>query len=240
MTIDVFLSSHPVTPDDVRGRTVVMLDVLRASSTIITALHHGARAVVPVPDMEEAGKIASNMDPSTYLLGGERKGDKIEGYHLGNSPLEYSSDTVTNRTVILNTTNGTRALHRAQGAAHLTVGAFLNARAVVDDIRSHGRDTTLLCAGHHDQASLEDTLCAGLLLHLLWEGERPDTLSDTAHIALTQYQQDAERLTEVLTSGTHARALRQKGYHDDVSYAFQRDVLSVVPVYRENRLVLPA
>ncbi len=238
MTIDVFLTSHPVSDDDVRGRTVVVLDVLRASSTIITALHHGARAVVPVPDMEEAGKIASNMDPATYLLGGERKSDKIEGYHLGNSPLEYDEATVTGRTVILNTTNGTRALARANGATHLTVGAFLNAQAVVDDIRTRGLDATLVCAGHHDHVALEDTLCAGLLLHLLWDGERPDTLSDTAHIALTQYQQDAGRLQDVLQHGSHARALAAKGYADDVAYAFQQDVLPVVPTYIDNRLVL--
>ncbi len=239
MDIDVFLTSQGVSEEDVRGRTVVIIDVLRASSTILTALHHGARAVIPVPDMEEAGRIASNMDPSVYLLGGERKGDRIDGYHLGNSPLEYTEEQVTGKTIILNTTNGTVAIGRAEGAAYLTVGSFLNASAVVDFIREKEKDATLICAGHQQRASLEDTLCAGLLLDKLWNGERRGGISDTAHIAHTQYVQDVNTLQHTLRSGAHARALQSKGYEADVEYAVQQDSVPLVPDYIDNRLVAP-
>src|SRR5690554_8168138 len=103
MKVEVFLSSWNLDEEDVRGRTVIVIDVLRACSTIVTALNNGARSVVPVLDMAEAGKIASNLDQQSYLLGGERDGQKIEGYHFGNSPLEYTPSAVRDRTVILNT-----------------------------------------------------------------------------------------------------------------------------------------
>ena len=168
MDIEVFLTSNGIEEDDVRDRTVVVIDVLRACSTIVTALDHGARAVVPVLDMAQASRIAANLDPNIYRLGGERGGEKIEGYHLGNSPLEYTPEEVEGRDVILNTTNGTKALTRTRAARHLVAGCLLNAGRVVDFIRRAGADATIVCAGRQNRISLEDTVCAGLILDRLW------------------------------------------------------------------------
>jgi 2-phosphosulfolactate phosphatase len=212
--------------------------VLRASSTILTALHHGARGVVPVADMAEASKIASNLDASSFLLGGERGADRIEGYHLGNSPLEFTEKQVKGRTIILNTTNGTRAIALSRAARHLVVGAFLNAGRVVDFIRRTGADTTIVCAGRTNHVSLEDTLCAGLLLHRLWDGQEPEQVSDTAHIAFTQYHHDEADLPSAIRRCNHARWLVAKGYGADVEYCLQIDTLPALPYFKENRLVL--
>ncbi len=238
MHVEVFLTSANVDEDDVRDRTVVVIDVLRASSTIVTALSNGARAVVPVPDMAEAGRIAQNLDPSTYLLGGERGGKKIEGYHLGNSPAEYTADRVEGRDVILNTTNGTRALMRARGAARLFVGCFLNASRVVEAVRALGRDLTIICAGRNHRISLEDTLCAGLLLHRLWEGAEPPAATDTAHLAFTQYLHDRDDPMAALRHSANARRLLDGDEGDDVAYCLQIDHVPVLPQYRDSRLVL--
>jgi 2-phosphosulfolactate phosphatase len=237
MNVEVFLTGSHVTEEDVEGRTVVVIDVLRASSTIITALANGARSVIPVADMDQAGKIAMNLDPSTYLLGGERDGHRIDGYHLGNSPLEYTADVVQDKTIILNTSNGTRALWNAREARHLIVGSFLNADRVVQFIREAGLDLTIICAGTHNRVTLDDTLCAGLILHRLWNGQEPEQVSDAAHIALTQYLHDRDRLTEALRQSNHARWLIAKGYGADVEYCLQLDTLPVLPYYQENRLI---
>ena len=170
MNAEVFLTSSTVTEDDVKGRTVIVIDVLRASSTIATALNNWARAVVPVADTGSATKIASNLDPSSYVLGGERGGNKIQGFHLGNSPLEYTQGTIDGRTVIFTTTNGTVAISRARRAEHLVIGSFLNAERVVEFARQAGLDVTIICAGWRNRVALEDTLCAGLLLYRLWGG----------------------------------------------------------------------
>jgi len=238
MKAEVFLTSSTVTEDDVKGRTVIVIDVLRASSTIATALNNWARAIVPVADTGSATKIASNLDQSSYLLGGERGGIKIQGYHLGNSPLEYTQEAIEGRTIIFTTTNGTVAISRARGAEHLVVGSFLNAQRVVDFVRQIGLDVTIICAGWRNRVSLEDTLCAGLLLHRLWEGREPDLVSDSAHIAFSQYVHDQHNLDAALRRSNHAQWLMANGYADDVDYCLQTDVLPVLPYYKENRLVL--
>lgn len=238
MNIEVFLTSSTVSEDDVKDRTVVVIDVLRACSTIATALNNGARSVVPVADMAQAGKIASNLDQQSYLLGGERDGENIEGYHLGNSPLEYAPSKVSGRTIILNTTNGTVAVAAARAAEHLLIGTFLNAGRVVDFVREAGNDVTIICAGWRNRVSLEDTLCAGLMLYRLWGGHEPEVVSDTAHIAFTQYDHDRADLTEALQRCNHAQWLTRRGRGDDVEYCFQLDALPVLPYYQDSRLVL--
>lgn len=238
MNIEVFLTSSVVSEEDVKDRTVVVIDALRACSTIITALNNGARAVVPVADMAQAGKIATNLDQQSYLLGGERSGEKIDGYHLGNSPLEYTGDKVTDRTIIFNTTNGTVAIDQARPAEHLLIGSFLNAGRVVEFIEEVGDDLTIVCAGWRNRVSLEDTLCAGLMLYRLWNGVEPASVSDGAHIAFTQYLHDRESMAAAIRRCNHAQWLTGRGYSDDVDYCLQVDALPVLPYYLDSRLIL--
>lgn len=238
MDAEVFLTYSNVSEEDVRNRTVVVIDVLRACSTITTALDQGARAVMPVPDMAEAGKIASNLDPDVYRLGGERDGKKIDGYHLGNSPPEYTVDVVEDRDVILNTSNGTRAFSRAKSAKHLVAACFLNAGRVVDFVRSIDDDeVTIVCAGRHNRIALEDTLCAGLLLDRLWNRKEPDVVTDSAHTAFTLYETDRNDLRSALQRANHAERLVEQDFGDDLDYCFQIDTLSVLPYYSDNRLL---
>ena len=236
MDAEVFLTYSNVSEEDVRNRTVVVIDVLRACSTIVTALDRGARAVLPVADMAEAGKIASNLDPDVYRLGGERDGQKIDGYDLGNSPLEYTAEVVEDRDVILNTSNGTQALSRATTAKHLVAACFLNADRVVDFVRSVDDEVTIVCAGRQNRLALEDTLCAGLLLERLWNREEPDVVTDSAHTAFTLYETDRDDLRAALDRSNHAEALVEQGFADDLDYCFRVDTHSVLPYYSENRL----
>jgi len=236
MDAEVFLTYSNVSEEDVRNRTVVVIDVLRACSTIVTALNHGARAVLPVADMAEAGKIASNLDPDVYRLGGERDGEKIDGYDLGNSPAEYTPDVVDNRDVILNTSNGTQALSRATPAKHLVAACFLNAGRVVDFVRANDDEVTIVCAGRQNRLALEDTLCAGLLLERLWDREEPDVVTDSAHTAFTLYETDRDDFRAALDGANHAERLVQQGFAADLDYCFRIDDLPVLPYYTDNRM----
>ena len=238
MNVEVFLTSSVVSEDDVRDRTAIVIDVLRTNSTIATALQNGARAVIPVADAAEGGKIASNLDQSSFLLGGERGGEKIEGYHLGNSPLEYTADTIAGRTLILNTTNGTASITKARTARHLLIGCFLNASRVADFVRQHDRDIVIICAGWRNRVTLEDTLCAGLILYHLWGGREPGLVSDGAHIAYTQYLHDQDHIETSARLCNHAQWLIEMGYEADVDYCLHVDSLPVLPYFDDNRLVL--
>lgn len=238
MDVEVFLTPYTVTEDDVRGKTAVVIDVFRACTTIAAALDAGARAVVPVADMEEAGKMASNLDQRSYLLGGERDGVTIDGYDVGNSPLEYLPERVEGRTIILTTTNGTRALARATAAADLVVGAFVNAGRVAEFVRRQERDAVIVCAGRRNRASLEDILCAGLLLSRIWEGATPDRMPDGTYVAHTTYARAEADLSSVLAHTASARRLRELGEEEDVAYCARLDAIPVLPYYSERRLVL--
>jgi 2-phosphosulfolactate phosphatase len=238
MDAEVFLTHSNISEGDVQDRTVVVIDVLRACSTIVTALDRGARAVLPVLDMAQAGKLATNLDPDVYRLGGERGGEKIEGYHLGNSPQEYTQESVEGRDVILNTTNGTRALEQAKEAGHLVAACFLNAGRVVDFVQHHTDAVTIVCAGHRNRLSLEDTLCAGLLLDRLWDGDEPYPVTDSAHTAYTLYHTDRENLDTALRGANHAEQLASQGYEEDLDYCFRIDAVPALPYYTENRLRL--
>ena len=238
MDAEVFLTHSNLSDDDVQGRTVIVIDVLRACSTIVTALERGARAVLPVLDMAQAGKLAANLDPDVYRLGGERNGEKIEVYHLGNSPPDYTREQVDGRDVILNTTNGTRALRQAQKASTLIAACFLNAGRVADFVRRTSESVTIVCAGQRNRLSLEDTLCAGLLLDRIWQGEEPRPVTDSAHTAYTVYNTDRNNLDSALRGANHAEWLAAQGYEADLDYCFRTDALPVLPYYTDNRLRL--
>ncbi|MDX1741866.1 MAG: 2-phosphosulfolactate phosphatase [Rhodothermales bacterium] len=237
MQFEVFLTGYNVDEKDVSDRTVIVVDVLRTSTTIASALHNGAAAVVPVADMGEASTLASNLDPLSFLLGGERSGVRIEGYQFGNSPLEYTTARVKRKILILNTTNGTPSIRRAIGAAHLVVGSFVNAERVVDFVSSAGLDTVIVCAGWRNRVSLEDTLCAGMLLHRLWDGVEPPDSTDTSHIAFTLYQREQKNILAAVRRSRHGKRLAQMGRSEDVDFCGSIDILPVLPYFQDSRLV---
>lgn len=238
MNVEVFLTASSASEDDLKGKSVIVIDVLRACSTIVTALNHGARAILPVADMAEAGKIAAHMDDDLTVMGGERGGVKIDGYDLGNSPAEYTPEVVQGRTIVLNTSNGTRAFTQARGAAEVAAGSFLNVSQAIAFAFGAQNDLALVCAGSDNRVGLEDVLCAGLILHQLWDGQEPPERTDAAHIAFSQYLHDRADLTGALLRSVHAQRLIALGFEEDVRACAQVDAVPVLPVYRDNRLVL--
>ena len=237
MNVEVFLTASSAPEEDLKGKSVIVVDVFRASSTIVTALNHGARAVIPVADMADAGRISAHMG-TTSLLGGERSGTKIDGYALGNSPEEYTPEVVQGKTVVLNTSNGTRAVTQSRGAAEIAVGCFLNVSKVIEFAWKAEHDVVILCAGSDDRVALEDILCAGLILNQLGADGVHHARSDAAHIALSLYAYDKDDLTNALTRSNHAQRLIELGFEDDVRYCSRIDALPLLPVYRDSRLVL--
>jgi 2-phosphosulfolactate phosphatase len=236
--IEVYLTARSASRDELKGKTVLVIDVLRACSTIVSALDNGARAIIPVADMAEAGKIAEHMDGDTMVMGGERGGVKIEGYQLGNSPLEYTPEAVQGKVVVLNTSNGTAAITRARGAAEVAVASFLNISEAVSFAAAAATDVAIVCAGSDNRVALEDILCAGLILHRLWDGREPAERSDAAHIAFSQYAQDRARLAQAIAQSNHGQHLTSLGYGEDVARCCEIDTSPLLPVYRDSRLVL--
>ncbi|HHY92361.1 MAG TPA: 2-phosphosulfolactate phosphatase [Firmicutes bacterium] len=207
----------------------VVIDVLRATSVMITALASGARAVRPVAEIEEARALSATLPPGTALCGGERRALPIPGFPLGNSPLEYTSEKVAGKTIILTTTNGTRALAALRHVEPLFIGAFLNAGAVAHTLAELGQDCQVVCSGTRGRFSLDDVACAGLIVARL-QAEVPDlTLDDLAYAALFLYQAHQDDLRGLIRHADHYQYLLSIGLEPDIAYCLQQDVFSLVP-----------
>jgi 2-phosphosulfolactate phosphatase len=227
--INLFVSVAAFREDDMRGKTVVVIDVLRACSTMITALKNGAKSIIPVANMDAAGRISKNLDASQYLLCGEKEGIKIDGYQLGNSPLEYTREVVDGKTIILNTTNGTKAVKKASSSRDLIIGSFINLKQVVGKLKTADMEIALVCAGWQGKLALEDILCAGNIIYDLYGGRLPDSASDSVKVAFDLYEKYGDDLEEAVQQTDHARRLQHMAAADDITYCCQRDFTDVLP-----------
>lgn len=231
-------------PDDVRGGVAVILDILRASTTIVHALANGASAVIPTLTVEDArthaGAFASRTD---YLLGGEREGVLIDGFDLDNNPFAYSADVVAGKTVIFTTTNGTKALHRAAAAQRILIGSFVNLQAVVDVLAEDRRPIHLVCAGTKGKITSEDVLCAGAIIDRLLQefGQRDEQLvDDQAQLALAAYVHATATehgLRQALRNSFGGRNCRRLGFDTQIDRAATCDMFDLVPEYIDQRIV---
>jgi 2-phosphosulfolactate phosphatase len=228
--VDVALTADAVTPAQLDGATVLVIDVLRASTTMIAALANGCAALVPVGDADEARRRARALGPGT-LLAGERGGETIRGFDLGNSPVDCTTDRVAGCTVVFTTSNGTRALLAARRAAAVGVAGLVNAGAAAAWALGQARDVTLLCAGERGTVSLEDHVCAGLLVERLAREEpaaEPTPAAREAARRASAYGKDVARLAR--DSGWAQRLVR-RGRGADVAACLVLDATTLVPVY---------
>jgi 2-phosphosulfolactate phosphatase len=197
--------------------------------------------VVPLADPEEALRRAREKAEDHVLTGGERGGRKIEGFDLGNSPLEYGKSVVKNRTIFFSSTNGSQAVVKAReaGAEGLCLAAMLNAKAAAIRILRKNRDAVLVCSGDEGGFSLEDALCAGLIVQRLIAIAGPEAVvaTDSAQACRTLYEQAEHDLLRRVMESSHGRDLVRLGLADDIPFAVRPDVSRVVPVYKNGVFV---
>jgi 2-phosphosulfolactate phosphatase len=226
MHIEIIPSADHCNPQAIRGKTVVMIDVLRATSVIVTALDNGAESVIPVVTVEEAFEL-KKANPR-LLLSGERNAMAVEGFDTGNSPLEFTPDVVCGRTVVLTTSNGTRAFWAAALADELLVGSFLNRKAMVDALIPEKKDVVLLCAGTNGEFSMDDALCAGGIVAGI-EEETEVTTNDFTLAMSELYRENCNRMHQFLGKTNHYNVLMQKGFEKDLTYCLRLDVSGRIP-----------
>ena len=240
MKIDVYYTPLGLNAGDLTGRAVVVIDVLRATSTIVTALAAGAKAVVPAASSDEAVRLTANLERNGIVLAGERRMLKIDGFALGNSPREMTSEAVAGKTLFLATTNGTPALLAAQGGDPVLVAAALNFSAVAERARhlfAERSELVIVCAGREKQFALEDAYTAGRLIKAVKKGVPPKKLllNDAAQVSLDLAAQQGGWLDAFGASGA-ALQLNEVGLGDDVTFCAQPDRLTIVPVYADRRI----
>ena len=237
MNVDVFFSPAVVDEASVEGRTAVVIDVVRATSCVVEALANGARGIFPTALPEEAVKLASSLGREDTLLCGERKGLRIEGFDLGNSPTEYAKAVVEGKQLVFTTTNGTRAFLAVEAADRVLAASFLNFSAVIRALEGV-EGLVVVCAGRENRFSLDDALCAGLLVRNLVDGRKEEVeMNDAGRIVLDI----AEKYTPdeaFLRSTKSGQALEAIGMDGDLAYCASMDRHSIVPEMKERRIGL--
>ena len=217
---------------------IIVVDVLRCSSSIVNAFANGVETVIPTESLKEA--FALREQHSDYLLAGERRGRKLRGFDFGNSPLEFAQEAVDGRALIMTTTSGTGALVRCRGAEHVLVGAFLNAGAVAkkaaEIAQSRGANVSFVLAGEKGLFSLEDFLCAGAIATGFSSGSF--SLSDEALAAVFGFECVKDALCESVKKSRHAKHLVELGFERDIEFSCMLNRFDLVPIYRNGKVTL--
>lgn len=220
MKIDVAFTPSGVTPAG-KGRLCVVVDILRASSSMVTALENGSSGIYPVMETVEALSLTNGTD---VLACGERNGVRLPGFHLGNSPREFTKQAVSGRYLAMSTTNGTAAIRAAMAFHRIFVGCFFNAPAISSFLAESGQDVTIVCAGREGVFSIEDALCAGMIASRL-SGD----MSDTASACRAMFEALQNDLERILAESQHGRFLREIGFAEDIPFCARLGTTTLIP-----------
>lgn len=237
-TIQVFFSPAHVDELYLRGKNIVVVDVLRASTTIATALHNGAKEIIPVATIESAVKISSSLFGDVTLRGGERNGKVVKGFNLGNSPSEYTEETVRGKSIIYTTTNGSAAMVRGRYAKNAVIVSFVNVSKAVTFLKELKEDFIIVCAGKEDDFCLEDAVCAGMMITKFQKSQRNVVLDDSGKTAVVLYGKYGKNLLTMLRESDHGKFLTAIGFGDDLRICADVDSVPVLPVMSANVIKL--
>lgn len=239
MRLDVVFGVSALTPAELTGRVVAVIDVLRASSSIAAALSNGARAVVPLDSPDEAVTRAKAFERSDVRLAGERRMRPIPGFDLGNSPLEFTRAAVNGKTVLMTTTNGTAAITTLGGARDVVIASYVNYTAVHTMLRAAlrgGADVTLVCAGRERQFALEDAGCAGRFVSSAAQQLDGIELNDAAQACALIDRRYEDGLLRLFEASEHGRALLEAGFGEDLKACAAIDSFPVIPLYQDRQI----
>lgn len=230
-SIDICLTPELLHLYDVQGKTVVVTDILRATSCMVTAFAHGVKTIRPFADLDACRDAAA----AGYETSGERNGVKVDGFHRGNSPFEYMNSDLQGKRIAFTTTNGTQAIDKARGASSLLIGAFLNIGAVAEACKQNGLPVLVVCAGWKGRFNLEDTLFAGALTERLKDDLHTD--DDSVLAARHLWQVAQPDLPGFLQRSSHVQRLNRLNIHEDFNFCLQADKYTVVPRLEGDHLV---
>lgn len=242
MKLDVVFTPAGLTSHDMQGRTVFVIDILRATTVMCAAIAHGAKAIIPVASTEEALRLAQTIGGQDVLLAGEKNCVRIPGFHLGNSPLEMREPAVHGKTLVVTTTNGTKAFLACQGAAAVYPAAACNLSVAAErasEAMARDEDMLIVCAGRAGAFALDDAYCAGRLIAATLGSSKPHrALNDAGLACLDLTRRYGDGWERPLSYSRGGRELIKLGFRDDVRDASRLDAYPVLPQFHERRVAL--
>jgi 2-phosphosulfolactate phosphatase len=220
--IEVCFSPELIHLHELNSKIVVVVDIFRATSTMVAALAHGVREILPLADLESC----QLMQTKGFLIGGERNGLTAPGFEMGNSPVAYLEGDYTGRKLAMTTTNGTQAIEKSRGADQILIGAFPNLQATVSYIQGQDKDILIHCAGWKGHFNLEDSLYAGALVKALEASHRVE--DDGALAMRSLFEKEGHDLKGFLLQASHAKRLQNHGIERDIDFCLTLDLYDIV------------
>jgi len=238
MKINVLLSPNNVDDLYFTGKTTVVVDVLRATSVILIALDNGAKEVIPVGSIDFAMKISVNSHGGQTLLCGERNTKMIEGFDLGNSPLEYTEERVGGKSIILFTTNGSKAIVKAKYSDKVLIASFNNLTKMAEHLIKLGTDVEIISSGANGIFCLEDTICAGALVKKMIEMKADIELTDATDASLVLNEKYGTNIKMMMQNCQHGKLLMENGFNEDIDFCSSIDNIPLIPYFTGGEIKL--
>lgn len=236
MIVDIIPSLKELTPQKIYGKTAIVLDIFRCTSTIITASANGCSEIIPVLNAEEAVEVSSKLEQGSFIIAGESGGKKFSSFDLGNSPYEFTKEKVYGKKIILTTTNGTRAIKACKPAKNVLIGGFINAGAVTSYALGYSRDIVIVCSGSKGRLALEDVMGAGFIVSQLKQYTEEIRQSELAKTFYYLHKYFKEHLSKILATTRSGFNLKKLGYAADMDFCLQKNIYKIVPILRNNSI----
>lgn len=230
MKVDIIFTADEVSQEKTEGKICVVTDVLRATSVMITALHNGAEKIFPFKDIKTIQERCENL--KNIIKCGERNALKIDRFDLGNSPLEFTKEKVFGKDIYMSTTNGTKAVENSLSAEKIIICSFLNIKSVSEKLLEYKKDVVIVCAGTNGKFSLDDTLCAGLIIKEMQK--HTEIQMNDVLLAAVRISESHENIKDILKGSTHYERLLSLGFEKDMEHIFSLNKYSIVPEYKNG------
>lgn len=237
MKVDIIISADDITKSKIENKIAVVIDMFRATSVIVTALNNGCKEIIPYLTVEETLEHAKKFNSEDYILGGERRAVKIDGFDLSNSPLEYTEEIVKNKRVLMTTTNGTRTLTESTCAKRILIAAMINAKAVAKKLLQINEDVVIINAGTNGNFSMDDYICGGYIINEMLNQDKNLELTDISKTANIIYEANTDIISYV-KQATHYSVMKSLKLDDDIEYCTKKSIIEIVPEYKDNKITL--
>lgn len=236
MKIDIIISADDIIESRLENKIAVVIDMFRATSVIVTALNNGCEEVIPFLTIEETLESSEELNREEYILGGERRAVKIDGFDLSNSPLEYTKEVVENKKVLITTTNGTRTLTKSNSAKRIIIAAMINAKAVADKLLEINEDVVIINAGTNGNFSMDDYICSGYIINEMLKVDNNIELTDISKTANMIYENNSDIISYV-KEATHYSVMKSLELDNDIEYCMKKSIVNNVPEYKDGKIV---
>lgn len=236
MKIDVIITPEYINKDYIKGKNVVVIDMLRATTVMVTAIGNGCKEVIPFLTVEEVIEKAKELGRENCILGGERNAEKIEGFDLSNSPLEYTKKVVNGKTILITTSNGTKTLTKAVGAKRIFVGCVLNGKALAEKLDKINEDVIILNSGTNGEFTMDDFICTGYIIDEISKITNKLELTDISKTAQYVYVKNKD-IESFISNAKHYERMRELDLMPDVEHSMKKEFTKLVPEYKNGHII---